>query len=107
MRRDARRERSLEAALEQSSTALQALCRSQQSTPSQRAVQSEELLQLAAALAALPDDQRRAVELHHLQGEPLSSIAATLGRSNEAVASLLYRALTKLKTELTSQPEKT
>ena len=105
MRRDVKREQSLEAALEQSSSQLQALCRSQQSSPSQRAIRSEELLRLAAALAALPDDQRLAVELHHLQGLPLGSIARELDRTKEAVASLLYRALMRLKKELGPKPE--
>jgi RNA polymerase sigma-70 factor (ECF subfamily) len=74
---------------------------STQSSPSQRAVGNEELARLAAALAALPDDQRLAVEMHHLQGLPLSQISPQLGRSSEAVASLLCRAMQRLRKHLT------
>jgi RNA polymerase sigma-70 factor (ECF subfamily) len=51
-------------------------------------------------MSELPDDQRVAIELHHLQGLPLSVAADQLGRSKEAVASLLYRALKRLKKQL-------
>lgn len=105
MRRDVRREQSLEAALEQSSAKLAEWVGSQQSSPSQRAARNEDLTRLAAALATLPEDQRIAVELHHLQGLSLSQVAAQLGRSSEAVASLLYRALQRLKKHLRSPEE--
>jgi RNA polymerase sigma-70 factor (ECF subfamily) len=85
------RERSLQAALDQS-------------TPSQRAIRQEELLALAAALARLPPDQRSAVELHHLKGCPLADVAWQLGRSKGAVAQLLFRGLQKLR-ELLSENE--
>lgn len=99
-RRDVWREQSLDAALEQSSARFEAWAQNRQSSPSQRAVRSEELVELAEALAALPDDQRLAVELHHLQGLPLKEIAEQLNRSSEAVASLLYRAMQRLKKQL-------
>lgn len=105
-RRDVKRDQSLEAAMEQSSARLGAWLHSQQSSPSQRASANEDLARLAAALAALPDDQRSAVELHHLQGLPLSQIAEQLGRSSEAVASLLYRALRRLKQHLSPSEER-
>jgi RNA polymerase sigma-70 factor (ECF subfamily) len=105
MRRDVRREQSLEAALEQSSAQLEQWLPSTQSSPSQRAAGNEELARLAAALTTLPDDQRIAVEMHHLQGLPLSQIAAQLGRSSEAVASLLYRAMQRLKKHLNPAKE--
>jgi DNA-directed RNA polymerase specialized sigma24 family protein len=40
-----------------------------------------------------------------LQGRPLSAIANELGRSSEAVASLLYRALQKLRKHFLSVEE--
>jgi RNA polymerase sigma-70 factor (ECF subfamily) len=95
--RDVDRERSLEAALDQSSARLEAWLAADQSSPSGHAQRHEELLRLAAALAALPEDQRRAVELHHLQGQPLAEVAADLGRSKGAVAQLLFRGLRKLR----------
>src|SRR5262245_16177211 len=65
--RDVRRERRLEAAVEDSSSRLEACLAVAQSSPSQRAARAEDLVHLAAALRGLPEDQRRAVELHHLQ----------------------------------------
>jgi RNA polymerase sigma-70 factor (ECF subfamily) len=96
-KRDAERERSLEAAVEESSARLEAWLAAEQSSPSERAERQEELLRLAGALARLPDEQRRAVEMHHLQGRPLAEVALELGRSKGAVAQLLFRGLQKLR----------
>ena len=57
----------------------------------------ENLLRLTAALTALPEDQRRAVELHHLQGWSLAQIAADMGRGKAAVAGLLHRGMERLR----------
>lgn len=100
--RDVARERSLEAALEESSARLEAVLASEEDSPSERAIRNERLLHLAAALEQLPDDQRRAVEWHHLQGKPLAEVAKRLRRSKGAVAALLHRALQKLRTLLES-----
>jgi RNA polymerase sigma-70 factor (ECF subfamily) len=102
MRRDVKREQPLEAVLAQSSARLEMWAASP-SSPSQKAARNEELARLATALAALPEDQRTAVELHHLQGLPLSQLAERLGRSSEAAASLLYRAMQRLKKHLSSE----
>ena len=104
-RRDVRRERSLEADLEASSARLEGWVRSQQSSPSHRAIRVEELNRLAVAMSQLSDEQRTAIELHHLQGLQLQAIAEQLGRSKEAVASLLYRGMKKLKTYLEPDEE--
>jgi RNA polymerase sigma-70 factor, ECF subfamily len=99
-KRAADRERSLEAALGQSSARLEAFLAAEQSSPSQRAERHEELLRLAAALERLPEAQRQAVELHYLQGWTLAAIAEALGRGKPAVAGLLHRGLDKLRTLL-------
>lgn len=104
-RRDIRRERSLEEALGVSSSNIENWLCSQQSSPSQRAIRAEELSRLAQALSDLPEDQLRAIELHHLRGLPLQSVATELGRSKEAVASLLYRAIKRLKKQLSLEGE--
>jgi RNA polymerase sigma-70 factor (ECF subfamily) len=66
-------------------------------------MRDEQLLRLAQALAELPPDQRRAVELHHLQGYPLAEVAEILGRGQEAIVGLLYRGLKKLR-QLLDEP---
>jgi len=96
-KRDAGRERSLEAALEQSSARLEAWLAAEQSSPSETVERNEQLLRLAAALAQLPDDQREAVTLHHLQGWSLADLAKHLDRSEGAVAGLLHRGFKKLR----------
>ena len=95
--RDVARERSLEAALEESSARLEACLASQEDSPSERAIRNERLLNLAEALEQLPDNQRLAVEWHHLQGKPLAEIAKQMHRSKGAVAALLHRGLQKLR----------
>jgi RNA polymerase sigma-70 factor (ECF subfamily) len=58
------------------------------------------VVRLAEALERLPDDQRTAVELHHLKGRPLAEVAEALGRKKGAVATLLFRGMTRLRKEL-------
>jgi RNA polymerase sigma-70 factor (ECF subfamily) len=69
----------------------------QRDSPSARAMRSEEAVQLAQAMETLPEDQREAVRLRYLEGWPLSRIAETLGRSEEAAASLIKRGMVKLR----------
>jgi RNA polymerase sigma-70 factor, ECF subfamily len=102
--RDLARERSLEAALEASSARLEGWLAGEQSSPSQQAERQEQLLHLAEALTQLPEDQRQAVELHHLQGYAVAELAERMGRSNASVGALLYRGLKRLR-ELLSEDE--
>jgi RNA polymerase sigma-70 factor, ECF subfamily len=96
-KRDLARERSLEQAVEQSASNLAAWLAQEQSSPSQQAVRHEQTLELAAALARLPQDQRTAVELHHLEGYSLVEVGRQMQRSKEAVAGLLFRGLKRLR----------
>jgi RNA polymerase sigma-70 factor (ECF subfamily) len=95
--RDVGRERSLELDLQQSSARLEAWLAADQSSPSERAAREEELLSLAQAVARLPDEQRRAVELHHLLGLSVEETARELSRSESAVGGLLRRGLKTLR----------
>ena len=95
--RDLRRERSLEAELEQSEARLEGMLAADQSSPSEGAARGEDLLRLARALGRLPEDQRRAVELHHLKGLTVAEVAAEVGRTRPAVVGLLFRGLKRLR----------
>src|SRR5262245_1987131 len=60
------RSQSLEASLEQSSTLQASWVADEQPSPGAEVQRREQFLRLAEALARLPQDQRTAVELHHL-----------------------------------------
>jgi RNA polymerase sigma-70 factor (ECF subfamily) len=102
--RDLARERSLEGELERSSSRLEGLLAADQTSPSERAVRAEELLRLAHAIARLPDDQRRVVELHYLKGLAVADVAEQIGRTRPAAVGLLFRGLRRLR-ELLHEPE--
>jgi RNA polymerase sigma-70 factor (ECF subfamily) len=91
------RERSLEESLEQSSRRLERWLADSQPSAGRRIEGHEQLLRLADALARLPDDQRRAVELRHLQGVSVAEIGQLMGRSTAAVGGLLQRGLRALR----------
>jgi RNA polymerase sigma-70 factor (ECF subfamily) len=96
-RRDVGREQSLNAALDASSARLADWFATDQSSPSGQAVHNETLLRLADALTSLPETQREAIVLHHLQGWSLNDTARGLDRSDTATAGLLHRGLKKLR----------
>jgi RNA polymerase sigma-70 factor (ECF subfamily) len=100
-KRDITRERSLEAALEVSSARMASWLMAEQSSPSQKAQRTEDLLRLAEALAELPEVQREAVVLHYWQSQTLAQVATKLGKTPAAVAGLLQRGLKTLRTMLT------
>jgi RNA polymerase sigma-70 factor (ECF subfamily) len=96
-------EQSLQQALEASSARLEAWLAREESTPLRKAVRSEQLARLAEALLRLPDNQRQAVELHHLQRLSLDAVGRRLGRSREAVAGLVFRGLKTLRALLSDK----
>jgi RNA polymerase sigma-70 factor (ECF subfamily) len=91
------RERSLDEALERSSTRLDVWLAAEQSSPSQNQERQERLLLMVAMLAQLPEEQRTALELRHLQGLSVPAAAEQMGKSPAAVASLLYRGMKTLR----------
>jgi RNA polymerase sigma-70 factor (ECF subfamily) len=103
--RDLGRERSLEAELERSASRLECLLAADQTSPSWRASRHEELMRLAQAIARLPEDQRRVIELHHLNGLPVAEVATLMDRSRPAVVGLLFRGLNRLRELLGHQRE--
>ncbi len=101
--RDLGRERSLEVELDLSSSRLERLLVADQSSPSDRTVRSEEVLRLAQAIAHLPLDQQRAVEMHYLKGLPVAEVASLMNRSRPAIMGLLFRGLKRLREVLREQ----
>lgn len=95
-KRDVARERSMDAAIDESFSRVDQWLAASQRSPSQHVVHREELLRLPDALGELSEAQREAIVLHHLQGLTLAQTAAEIGRSESAVAGLLYRGLKKL-----------
>ena len=96
-KRDADRERSLEAAIQESSARLGAWLAAEQSSPSQRAERHEEEGRLAEALAQLQVDNREALVLHYYECQPLAEVAQRSGRTTAAVAGLLKRGFKQLR----------
>ncbi len=89
--------RSLQQSLEDSSARLEAWLVAPEEPPERRSERHEQTLALADALAQLPEDQRTAVELHHLKEMPVAEIAGLLGRTEASVAGLLRRGLKRLR----------
>jgi RNA polymerase sigma-70 factor (ECF subfamily) len=99
-KRDVRRERSVDEALQASSARLGAWLVAQQSSPSERAEHAEQAVRLATALDQLPEPQREAVVLHYWHDWTLAEIGQRLGRSTGAVAGLVQRGLKRLRASL-------
>jgi RNA polymerase sigma-70 factor (ECF subfamily) len=91
------RQLSLDRAVEQSSARLDNWLAAEQSSPGEQLQREEQLGRLARALAALPDDQRVAVEMHHFHDRSIAEIAESLSRTEASVAGLLRRGLKRLR----------
>jgi RNA polymerase sigma-70 factor (ECF subfamily) len=104
-RRDVRREQPLEVASADGARRTRRELSSEQSTPSQYLLRDEMCAQLAAAMAQLPDDQRDALVLHHLQGHALREVAKRMNRSEPSVAGLLHRGMKRLRESLARSGE--
>lgn len=61
-------------------------------TPSVEAMQVENLAAVGKALAELPEEQRKIIQLRLIEGREYDEIAATLGKSPGALRMLLSRA---------------
>jgi RNA polymerase sigma-70 factor (ECF subfamily) len=96
-KRDAGIEQSIQAAFADSSLCMERFLTGAISSPDHRAIQNEQLIELAHAMDELPDDQKLAVMLHHLEGRSSGEIAAQMGRTEVAIAGLLRRGLKRLR----------
>jgi RNA polymerase sigma-70 factor (ECF subfamily) len=90
-------ERLLEKSLEESSARLEAWLVSDHSSPSEQAIRHEELLDLSDTLAQLPENQRIALELKHLQSWSVEAISRQMQLSKSAVGGLLRRGMKRLR----------
>ncbi|MFO0909075.1 MAG: sigma-70 family RNA polymerase sigma factor [Isosphaeraceae bacterium] len=101
-KRDVRRERSIDQPVPSSDTrdAAPQDFDAGLTSPSRRAIRSEEADALLRALATLPEDQREAVRLRHLENRSLAEIADRLGRSRDATAGLIKRGVKTLRERL-------
>ncbi|MBT4867605.1 MAG: sigma-70 family RNA polymerase sigma factor [Planctomycetaceae bacterium] len=100
-KRDVAREQSIDAVIETSSVRLEGWLAVEDSTPSQKFTRQEEAVQLADAMARLPDAQREALILKNWHGWTVPEIAQHMGRSSTAIAGLLKRGLKQLRQQLT------
>src|SRR5262245_41619062 len=98
-KRDARRDRPIHAAVDDSSAVLDRFLADRGLAPDAEAERREVLLRLAEAVERLPDDQREVVILRDLAGCPVAEIARRLGRTEKSVAGLLLRGRRALRAE--------
>jgi RNA polymerase sigma-70 factor (ECF subfamily) len=96
-KRDLALERSLVAAVGESSARLEAYLADQNPTPATRAERQDVLVRVARALEQLPEDQRDVVLLRDVQGHAVAEIAARLARTEKSVAGLLLRGRARLR----------
>ena len=71
-----------------------------EATPSEHAILREQSVLLADALASLPEDQRTALELHHLHGLSVPEVSREMGRSLLSATSLIFRGMKALRGSL-------
>ena len=96
-KRNVERERSIEALLNQSSARIGMALAAGGPSPSDCASREENAVRLAQALAQLPETQREAVALRHLECRSLADIAQQLETTTAAVSGLLHRGLARLR----------
>ena len=60
-------------------------------TPSRESSLKEAKQAIRSAVDSLPDDQKQALTMQYVEGRPMSEIAKEMGRSERAVAGLIYR----------------
>jgi RNA polymerase sigma-70 factor, ECF subfamily len=81
----------------------QGLFHLQSLSPSQRLMKTEDAVRLAEALSSIPEDQREAVRLRHLEGWSLAELEKHFERSETAVASLIKRGLENLRKQIKTE----
>jgi len=90
------RRRVRESDLEASFIRLEQVLIADETSPSDVLQRNEQICIMLAALQTLPDNQRRAVIMKHLNGRSLKEIAEILGLSEPAEAGVLHRGRQRL-----------
>ena len=98
-KRDAGLEESIRSAVSDSVDRIEKLA-GNLTPPSRYVERNERALRIADALESLPEDQRVAVELHHLEGYSVSEAAGKMNRTRASVAGLLRRGFGELREQL-------
>ena len=96
-KRDARRDRNLDAAVEDSCRRVASWVVEPSASPSQGALAAERELVLAQKVAELPDGQQEAIVLRYWEELSLEEIARRMDRTTAAVAGLLHRGIATLR----------
>ena len=104
-KRDVAREQRLDGVIDESSRQIEQWLAADQTSPSEAAQQSEELLRVAEAVYQLPEAERVAVIGYYWQRGTLADISEELGRSVPAVAGLVHRGLGRLRDQLVDIPQ--
>ncbi len=99
-KRDIKRERSIEAALDESSMRLAHVIASRDSTPSHEMVRQESMRDIAAAIEQLPENQRQVLILRYWDRMSVQEVALALDKSTSSIAGLLHQATKKLRKAL-------
>lgn len=95
--RDVTLERQLEQRFDRSSAEMARIVVDPADSPSQQAVNKEEVMAIADALARIKADQREVLIMHGLEGAPIQEVAKRMGRGEAATWKLWARGLQALR----------
>ena len=71
-----------------------------QLTPSKENAIKEAVGAVRIVLSSLPDDRRRAITMHYIDGKPIAEIANAMQKTVKAAEGLLYRGLRQMRKRL-------
>ncbi len=95
-KRDIELEVRLQNNFDRSSINLANILPDQHSTPSRIVIRRERSVQLADAIAMVPEDKRTVLIMHGLQGESISDVAKSMGRTEASTWKLWARGLLEI-----------
>lgn len=96
-KRDIGSEVPLDRSIGNSASRAQAWLACEESTPSAKMMRSEQADLLLQAISELPETQREAIQMHHLQALSLEEISCRMQRPKGAIAALIYRGMQSLR----------